>query len=311
MSLMVAVTVFLLGLTTMLALYFGLTEQPRSSWPGARAGSRYSASSSLARSSLQWGGVTGRLLAWWVKKTAERDQNASEVHKAHIALTRAGFNQIDQLALYRAARVVSFVLVILAGLVIANFYPRWKIPALLGGAVVGYLLPGYVVGRLGRRRQLTILHELPAILDLPVVTLEAGQGLLEAIKVVGRETSRQGRALGKELATAAAEMSAGISLEDSMHNLGERTGVEELKSVAAVLIQNKEIGGRLGPSLRAAGELLSSKRRLKAEEAAQKSSVKMLLPLVLFILPAVMLIILGPAIIQIFQIFQLIMGAAV
>jgi tight adherence protein C len=113
--------------------------------------------------------------------------------------------------------------------------------------------------------------------------------------------------LGKELATAAAEMGAGVTLEDSMGNLSERTGVEDLKSIGAVIIQSREIGGRLGPSLRAAAELLSAKRRLRAEEAAQKSSVKMLLPLVLLILPAMMIIILGPAIIQI---FELIMGAA-
>jgi tight adherence protein C len=190
---------------------------------------------------------------------------------------------------------------------IAHFYPRWRIPALLGGAVAGYLLPDYVIKRLGQKRRQTILHELPSILDLLVVTLEAGQGLLEAIKVVGRETARQGRVLGKELSTAAAEMGAGVSLEDSMSNLSERTGVEDLKSIAAVLIQSREIGGRLGPSLRAAAELLSAKRRLRAEEAAHKSSVKMLLPLVLLILPAMMIIILGPAIIQI---FELIMGAA-
>lgn len=113
--------------------------------------------------------------------------------------------------------------------------------------------------------------------------------------------------LGKELTTAAAEMSAGVTLEDSMRNLSERTGVDDLKAVGAVFVQGKEIGGRLGPSLRAAADLLSAKRRLMAEEAAHKSSVKMLLPLVLLILPAMMIIILGPAIIQI---FQLIMGAA-
>ena len=107
--------------------------------------------------------------------------------------------------------------------------------------------------------------------------------------------------LGKELAIAAAEMGAGVSLEDAMSNLSQRTGVDDLKAIGAVFIQSKEIGGRLGPSLRAAAELLTSKRRLMAEEAAQKSSVKMLLPLVLLILPAMMLIILGPAAIQIFQ----------
>lgn len=308
MTFMVTITVFFLGMATVLALYFGLiADQPQPAWTPERSVAKYSGSSSLDRSSLQWGGIPGQLLTWWVNKTADADQNAPEVRQTHIALTRAGFNQVEQLAVFRAARVVSFVLVIVMGLVIAHFYPRWRIPALLGGAVIGYLLPGNIVKRLGRKRQLTILHELPAILDLLVVTLEAGQGLLEAIRIVGRETARQGRVLGKELATSAAEMSAGVSLEDSMGNLSERTGVDDLKAIGAVFIQSKEIGGRLGPSLRAAGDLLSAKRRLMAEEAAQKSSVKMLLPLVLLILPAMMIIILGPAIIQI---FQLIMSAA-
>ncbi|HLJ42818.1 MAG TPA: type II secretion system F family protein, partial [Candidatus Binataceae bacterium] len=295
-------------LTTVMALYYGFTaDEPRHSWVRERAAARYGGSGTLARSSLQWSGIPGQLLAWWVSKADAADHNAPRVRQTHIALTRAGFNQVEQLAVYRAARVASFVLLIALGLVIAHFYPRWRVPAVLGGAVIGYLLPGNLVKRLGRKRQLTILHELPAILDLLVVTLEAGQGLLEAIRVVGRETARQGRVLGKEFTTAAAEMSAGVSLEDSMRNLSERTGVDDLKAIGAVFIQSKEIGGRLGPSLRAAGELLSTKRRLMAEEAAQKSSVKMLLPLVLFILPAMMIIILGPAIIQI---FQMIMGAA-
>jgi len=302
MSYMIAVTVFFLGVATVMALYFSLTaEQPRSSWARERADERYSDSSSLARSSLQWGGVQGQLLAWWVKRTAGVDQNTPGIQQTHIALTRAGFSKVEQLAVYRAARVASFVLAILTSLVITHFYPRWWIPAILGGAVIGYLLPGHIVKRLGFKRQLTIQHEMPAILDLLVVALEAGQGLLEAIRVVGRETARQGRVLGKELATAAAEMSAGVSLEDSMSNLSRRTGVDDLKSIGAVFIQSKEIGGRLGPALRAAADLLTVKRRLMAEEAAQKSSVKMLLPLVLLILPAMMLIILGPAAIQIFQ----------
>ena len=308
MSLMVAVTVFVLGMLSALAIYHGLTAaQPGGWWTRERAGARYAGRNALARSSLQWGGLAGELLAWWVSRTPAADEQAPELHKMHIALTRAGFDHIEQVALYRAARVISCLLMVVAGVIIAHFYPRWRIPAVLGGAVVGYLLPANIVKRMARRRQLAIVHELPAILDLLVVTLEAGQGLLEAIRVVGRETARQGRVLGKELATAAAEMSAGVSLEDSMDHLSERTGVDDLKGIGAVLIQSKEIGGRLGPSLRAAADLLNDKRRLLAEETAQKSSVKMLLPLVLLILPAMLIIILGPAIIEI---FQLIMGAA-
>lgn len=307
MSFMIAISVFLLGLTIVMALYFGLTEQPRSSWPSAAGAPRYRGPSSLARSSLQWSGARGKLLAWWVEKTAGADQDAPRVRQIHRSLTRAGFDQAQQFALYRAARIAAVVLAICAGLVGAHLYPRLRIPALLSGAIAGYLFPNYVIKRLGQKRQQAILHELPASLDLLAVTLEAGQGLLEAIKIVGRETGRQGRVLGHELTTAAAEMGAGVSLADSMGHLYERTGVQELKSITAVIIQSREIGGRLGPSLRAAAELLSAKRRLKAEEAAQKSSVKMLLPLVLLILPAMMIIILGPAIIQIFEI---VIGAA-
>ena len=72
------------------------------------------------------------------------------------------------------------------------------------------------------------------------MTLEAGQGLLEAIRIVGRETARQGRVLGKELATAAAEMSAGLSLEDAMSNLSQRTGVDDLKTIGAVFIRARK-----------------------------------------------------------------------
>ena len=306
MSLMVALAVFVLGFATVAAFYFGLAEKAHDSWHGSLSVSRSRASAGdvLARPSLKIGGSPGRLLSWWIRMTGDANENASTSRETSLALSRAGFNHAGQFAIFRAARVLSFAIAITIGLALAHFYPPWKMPALLGSAIAGYLLPDRVLRWMVKRRQLTIIRELPAVLDLLVVTLEAGQGLHEAIKVVGRETSRQGRKLGRELATAAAEMTAGISLEDSMQHLGDRTGIDEIKSIAAVITQSKEIGGRLGPSLRAAGELLNTKRQLKAEEAAQKSSVKMLLPLVLLILPAMMLIILGPAIIEIFRLIK-------
>jgi len=141
--------------------------------------------------------------------------------------------------MYRAIRVAAVVLVLLAGMLIASAYPRWRLPAVLGGAVVGYLMPGYVLKRLGQRRQRTIMRELPWTLDLLVVSLEAGLGLIEAIRVVGRETSRLGQQLGKELSTAAAEMGAGVSVDNSLHGLAERTGLDDVKATAAVLIQSR------------------------------------------------------------------------
>jgi tight adherence protein C len=309
MPLMVALAVFVFGFATIAALYLGLAERSNELRPGTASISRYtgSARNVLARSSLEIGGRAGRILSWWIWMTGNANENAPRARETSLALSRAGFNHAEEFAIFRAARVLSLALAIIIGLALAHLYPRWQVAALLGGGIVGYVLPDRVLRSLVKRRQLTIIRELPAVLDLMVVTLEAGQGLHEAIRVVGRETSRQGRQLGRELATAAAEMSAGISLEDSMQHLADRTGIDEIKSVAAVITQSKELGGRLGPSLRAAGELLNTKRQLKAEEAAQKNSVKMLLPLVLLILPAMMLIILGPAIIEI---FRMIMGAS-
>src|SRR5215469_14023408 len=140
MSLVVAVTVFVFGMLSVIALCYGLSaDQPESSWTREPVGARYGGRSELARSSLQWGGVAGQLLAWWVSKTAAADEKAPELRKMRVTLTRAGFNHVEQLALYRAVRVISCVLLVAAGLIVAHFYPRWRIPAVLGGAVVGYL----------------------------------------------------------------------------------------------------------------------------------------------------------------------------
>ena len=99
-------------------------------------------------------------------------------------------------------------------------------------------------------------------------------------------------------------MSAGRSLEDSLKDLGERTGIDEVKSLVALAIQSEQVGARMAAALRASAELLNSQRRLAAEEAAHKMAVKMLIPLVFLILPAMLLIILGPAIIQILRMFK-------
>ena len=137
-----------------------------------------------------------------------------------------------------------------------------------------------------------------------VVSLEAGIAVTEVIRLVGRETSRQGHLFGRELSVTAAQMAAGMSFQDTLKDLADRTGVDEIKSLAALLIQSEKVGARLAPALRANAQLLNSRRRMAAEEAARKTSVKMLLPLVFFILPAMLLIILGPAAVQLIRMFE-------
>lgn len=302
----VATLVFLLTITGAVAMYYGLIAGRKAAPVRLRepGGMASPAPTPLSRTAAGWAGPGGGALVRWVTRLEGGKRTRAVVHKARSALILAGFDRPDEVGIYLGARIVTPVLLTVAGALYGAAYPRWRGVAIVGGAIVGYLLPDYLLGKLARRRRKRILHELPVIIDLLVVTLEAGMGLMEAVRIVGRETSRRRLVLGRELATAAAEMSAGVSLDNSLRNLADRTGVDDVKAMAAVLIQSTEIGGRMGPALRAAAELLTTKRRLRAEEAAQRSSIKMLVPLVLLVLPAMMIIILGPALMQIFELLM-------
>jgi tight adherence protein C len=245
------------------------------------------------------GSLQSRLMRWQTRRLREARARKPSVRALQSQLNAAGFVGMETVAAFYVLRTACLALGAATGIGIA----AWSDAAwpLYGGcgALLGYAIPNYVLRRMAKRRRLRLGQDLPAAIDLMVVTLEAGLGMSETIRVVGREIERQRRALGKELSATAAEMSAGVSLADALRGLGERTGVDDIKALSALLIQSDKIGARLGPALRASAALMNSQRRLKAEEAAQRSAVKMLIPLVLLILPATMIVILGPALIQI------------
>ncbi len=250
---------------------------------------------------------SGRRIGWlydvWqglAKRLEQRIQSDKPaIRRLQEALINAGFERLRGFVIFRSLQVLATMVGGLAGLAISGSIGSNWFTSFLGGASLGFLLPYVVLKRLRRRRQLKITRELPAVLDLLTVSLEAGLSIADAIKTVGMYVERQGHVLGSELSISTSEMVAGLRLEDCLRNLGERTGVDELKLVASLLIQSEKIGGSLGPALRASAEQMVTNRRLKAEEAAQKSTIKMLVPLVLFTLPSMIIIILGPAIIQI------------
>jgi tight adherence protein C len=170
---------------------------------------------------------------------------------------------------------------------------------IIGGLiVVGYFAPIYYLRKRANQRQKDIARQLSDVLDLLVVCVEAGLGLFEAIKIVGDETERQGQAIGTELALVSVEVGAGGSLGQALRNLAERTAVSDIRPLAATLIQSEQLGSQVGPALRSSSDSLRAKRRFRAEEAAQKSTIKILFPLVLFILPAMLIVLLAPAMIQ-------------
>jgi tight adherence protein C len=230
--------------------------------------------------------------------------NSPAEQKLSSALTYAGFRSAQAVAafqLFRGTLMIGFALV---GAALGASLGKPVLGIAAAGCTLGYVLPTLVIRRLATARQRRIRIELPDILALLVVSLEAGVGFSEAVKLVGREAERQRRIMGQELAATAAQMAAGRSMEDSLKNLAERTGVDEIKSMTALAIQSEKVGARIAPALRASAEQLSSQRRLAAEETAHKAAIKMLFPLIFLILPAMMLIVLGPALIQVFRTFS-------
>jgi tight adherence protein C len=224
--------------------------------------------------------------------------------KLSNTLTHAGFHTSRAGAVFQLGRATLMISLTIIGVALAASLGKSVLSIAAVACALGYMIPTIVIKRLATARQRRIKAELPDVLALLVVSLEAGIGFNEVIKLVGRESERQGRALGQELSATAAQMTAGRSLEDSLKELGERCGVNEVKSLVALAIQSEKVGARLAPALRASAELLNSQRRLAAEEAAHKTAVKMLIPLVFLILPALLLIVLGPAAIQILRMFN-------
>jgi tight adherence protein C len=163
----------------------------------------------------------------------------------------------------------------------------------------GHVLPNSWLKRRARRRVQQITETLPDCLDLLVVCLEAGLGLHAAIDRLGKERSAMNDPLGAEFKRVARELGEGRARDEALRALGERNGVLDLKALTALIVQSERLGASLGKTLRAHADLLRTKRRQRAEEAARKLPIKMLFPLALFILPSLLIMVGGPALIGI------------
>lgn len=153
--------------------------------------------------------------------------------------------------------------------------------------------------RRARRRVFRIQSALPDSLDLMVVCLEAGLGLTATIARVGEERSQLNDPLGDEFLRVARELREGRARDDALRDLGERNGVDDLKSLVGLIIQSDRLGASMAKTLRAHADVLRTKRRQRAEEAARKLPIKILFPLALFILPALFIVAIGPSILRI------------
>ncbi len=222
--------------------------------------------------------------------------------KAGTQLHQAGYRGARAIRIYWGLRIFLGLALGLTGLLLAFLMKTSLQDVLLLGGVagaLGYMLPYLTVFRKAKARVLAMREALPDTLDLIVICVEAGMGVDAALNRVGNEQNNQKLAIGEELVLATQEMQAGARRKDALIRLADRCGVDEIRGLVTFLTQTEELGGSIARSLRIYAETMRDKRSQSAEEAARKAVIKLIFPLVFFILPAIFIILLGPAGLQI------------
>lgn len=174
----------------------------------------------------------------------------------------------------------------------------------IGGLGFGLLLPQLWLGNAIKKRTEAVRNGLPDSLDLMVVAVESGLGLDAAILRVSDEMGNVHPALAEEFQIATVETQMGVPRSEALTKMAERAAVQEMKALVAVITQAEKLGTSIAKALRNQAEALRTKRRQRAEERAQKTAVKLLIPLVLFIFPAIFVVVAGPAVIHLMKTFS-------
>ncbi len=218
-------------------------------------------------------------------------------------LIEAGFRRPGALNAYMGSRIAlalgAAVLTFpAAALLSSNSGLAFAVLGLASG--VGYLTPGLVVGARRSSRQRAIVRGLPDALDLMVVCVEAGLSLGATLDRVAKEFFRSNVVLASELKLVVLETQAGKSLSEALRALAARNGTPDLSTLASALVQTERLGTRVADTLRVQADALRTRRMQEAEEVAQRAPVKMLFPAVLFIFPALLVVILVPPLVKFF-----------
>ena len=224
--------------------------------------------------------------------------------KAGTQLHQAGYRGARAIRIYWGLRIFLGLALALAGLLLAFLMSASMQDVLLLGGVggaVGYMLPYLTVFRKAKARVLAMREALPDTLDLIVICVEAGMGVDAALNRVGNEQNNQKLAIGEELLLATQEMQAGARRKEALMRMAERCGVEEIRGLVTFLTQTEDLGGSIARSLRIYADTMRDKRSQSAEESARKAVIKLIFPLVFFILPAIFIVLLGPAGLQIMK----------
>jgi len=231
----------------------------------------------------------------------ELEQNALKVR-----LANAGFRSDSAMTVYLGLRFASLLTFLVLGLALA--YPfiqsqQWLSAIKWGGglACLGFYLPSVVLWWLRKKRQEEIFLSLPDALDLLVVCVESGLGLDAAMRKVCDEMKEHAKVIAEEFSLANFQLQMGRPRREVLHDLGVRTGVDDVRSLAAILIQADRFGSSIAQALRVQSDSMRTRRRQLAEEKAAKTAVQLIFPLVLFIFPGIFVVLVGPAAISIME----------
>jgi tight adherence protein C len=224
--------------------------------------------------------------------------SATEAAKLQKQLLQAGYRSPDAATAFRAVQIVMLIalptLVSVVCFILDRPLNNFLIWGLFGAAA-GFYLPKYYLVRKTRLRKLRITWGLADAMDLMVVSVEAGLGLNASLNRVSEELKELHPDMHYELDIVNLEIRVGRSREEALRNLAERTGVDDIRSFVALLIQADRFGSSIAKAVRVFADSLRTKRRQRAEQAAAKASLKLLFPLTCFLFPVIILIILAPS----------------
>jgi tight adherence protein C len=226
-------------------------------------------------------------------------KSPKEMGRLRRQLTAAGHYELSTAVYYSAAKLAAPVACAGAPLLLMGVSAGWTLALI--GAVLGYLLPEYVLARMIRAHAKAIQNGLPDVLDLLIVCVEAGSSLDQSIVKASDELEVAHPALAKELRIVTTEIRAGKPRLEAFRNFADRTKVDDVRSLVTMLTQTDRFGTSVAQALRIHAETSRTKRRQRAEERAAKIGAKMVIPLALCIFPAVFAVCLGPLVVIIYR----------
>jgi tight adherence protein C len=234
-------------------------------------------------------------------------QTELEQSELKTKLANAGFRSDTAVPIYLGLRFGSFILFFLVS--VAVFLPRYgmTVQALKPIVLVtgfGFYLPSTILWLIRSKRQEEIFLSLPDALDLLVVCVESGLGLDAAMRKVCDEMKDHAKVICEELSLANFQLQMGRPRREVLHDLGVRTGVDDVKALAAILIQADRFGSSIAQALRVQSDSMRTRRKQIAEEKAAKTAVQLIFPLVLFIFPGIFVVLVGPAAISIINVMM-------